>query len=418
MDADALYRDVIEKYRAHVNPGLAKLMSFAGFGVEMRAEGCWIFDHEDRRYLDCLGGYGVFSFGHRHPRIVEAVKRQLDQMPLSGKAFFNLPQANLAAKLAEIAPKGLEFSFFCNSGAEAVEGALKFAKAATGRNKIVSTHGGYHGKTVGALSATGREKYRDRFLPLMPEVEFVSYGDPGAAARAIDARTAAFIVEAIQGEGGIVIPPDGYLRAIRKECDRHGALLILDEVQTGLGRTGRFWGCDHDGVSPDLMTLAKALGGGIMPIGAVLGTEAVWEAVFGSNPLLHTSTFGGNELACAAALAAIEVLESENLVERSSAMGRLLLDGLDETRARHPDLIAEARGKGLMIGVEFGMDEVGELTVAQMMKRGLCAAYTLNNPRVIRFEPPLVISEEQVAFACRAFGEAMAETSELLSALA
>jgi putrescine aminotransferase len=418
MDADALYSDVLEKYSKHLNPYLAKLMAFAGFGVEMRGEGCYIYDQDGKAYLDCLGGYGVFSLGHRHPRVVEAVKKQLDTMPLSGKAFFNKASADLAEKLAEITPAGLEFTFFSNSGAEAVEAALKFAKGATGRAKIVSTHDSFHGKTLGALSTTGREKYRKPYQPLLPGVEFVAYADADAATSAIDDQTACFIVEPVQGEGGIHIPPDGYLRAIREACDKHGALFIADEVQTGLGRTGKMFACEHERVSPDIMTLAKCLGGGVMPIGATVGTERVWEATYASNPLSHTSTFGGNPLACSAGLAAIQTIEQEGLIERSRIMGDKLKSGLQQVQAKHSELVGEVRGRGLMIGVEFTMDEVGELTIAQMLKRGMCAAYTLNNARVIRFEPPLIISDEQVQFAIDTFDEALVETQELLSVLA
>jgi putrescine aminotransferase len=418
MDADALYADVLDKYASHVNPYLGKLMAFAGFGVEVRGEGCYIEDHEGRRFLDCLGGYGVFALGHRHPRVIEAVKRQLDEMPLSGKAFFNRRVADLAEKLAQITPEGLDFTFFSNSGAEAVEAALKFAKGSTGRSKIVSTNWGYHGKTLSALATTGRAKYREPFEPLMPGVVFVDYGDAEAAEREIDSATACMIVETIQGEGGINAAPPGYLQRLREACDRSGALLIVDEIQTGMGRTGRMFGCDHEGIRPDLMTLAKALGGGVMPIGATLGTAEIWEKTYSESPLMHTSTFGGNPLACAAALESIAVIEDEGLAERAEKMGGLLKDGLQRVADRHTDLILEVRGKGLMLGVEFRMDEVGELTVAQMLMRGMCAAYTLNNPKVMRFEPPLIIDEEQVEFACRVFDEAVTETSELLATLA
>lgn len=418
MDPDALFAEVVDKYAEYLNPSLARLLSFAGFGVETRAEGCLLYDQDDRAILDCLGGYGVFSLGHRHPRVVAAVRAQLERMPLSAKAFFSKPQADLAEKLAAITPGDLRFTFFCNSGAEAVEGALKFAKGATGRSKIVSTLGGFHGKTLGALSTTGKKKYREPFEPLLPGVEFVPFGDAEAMAGAVDEKTAAVIVEPIQGEGGIVVPPDGYLGAVRQACDAHGALMIADEVQTGLGRTGRMFGCDWDGVAPDLMTLAKALGGGVMPIGAVVGTPAVWEAIYRETPLSHTSTFGGNPMACAAALAGIEVLEDEGLAARAQAVGGRLREGLETVMARHLDLICDVRGRGLMLGVEFSQDEVGELVVAQMLKRGLCAAYTLNNPRVMRFEPPLIITEEQVRFAAETFGEAVAETAEMLAAFA
>jgi putrescine aminotransferase len=417
MDADQRFSDVLQKYNDHINPYLAKLTAFAGFGIEARAEGCYIYDHEDRKILDCLGGYGTFALGHRHPRVVEAVKNQLDKIALSGKAFFTEPAANLAEKLADIAPEGLEYCFFNNSGTEAVEAALKFAKGVTGRTKIVSTIGSYHGKTLGALAVTGREKYRKRFEPLMPGPVFVEYGDSEAAVKQIDGQTAAMIVEPIQGEGGIVVPPDGYLRHLRDACDRYGAFLIMDEVQTGLGRTGKMFGCEHDGVAPDMMTLAKSLGGGIMPLGCTMGRKEIWDAIYGQNPLAHTSTFGGNALACAAGIAALEVIEDEGLVERSRVKGKLLLDGLEGVRQKHSDFIGEVRGKGLMVGVEFTMDEVGELVVAQMLKRGMCVAYALNNPRVLRFEPPLIITDQEIGFAVETFAEALGETAEMLAML-
>lgn len=417
MDADALYLEVVDKTAKYINPYLSKLLAFAGFGVEMKGEGCYIYDQEGKKYLDCLGGYGTFALGHRHPRVVEAVKNQLDQLALSGKAFFSKPQADLAEKLAQLSPEGLQYTFFCNSGAEAVEAALKFAKCATGRSKIISTHGAYHGKTIGALSTTGRPKYQRPFEPLMPGVEFVDFGSIEQAERAIDESTAAIIIEAIQGEGGIIEAPAGYLKALRRRCDETGALLIVDEVQTGIGRTGEYFASKTEGITPDLMPLAKALGGGIMPIGACMGTPEVWENVFGKNPLLHTSTFGGNPLACTAGLAALETIESENLLQNCKIQGEALKSCLQEVQRSNSDFVAEVRGRGLMIGVELTMDEVGELLVAQMLKRGLCVAYTLNNPRVLRFEPPLIITAEQVQFAVETFASALAETKELLATL-
>jgi putrescine aminotransferase len=337
---------------------------------------------------------------------------------MSGKAFFSKPSADLATALAEIAPAGLQYTFFSNSGTEAVEAALKFAKVATGRSRIISTIGGYHGKTLGALATTGREKYRTRVEPLMPGVEFVPFGDIAAVVAAVDDQTAAVIVEPIQGEGGIHVPPDGYLRAIRDACDRTGALMIADEVQTCIGRTGAMFACDHEGVAPDLMTMAKQLGGGIMPIGATMGTAAVWEQVFSENPLMHTSTFGGNPLACSAGLAAVRVVQDEDLVARSRDRGALMLELLRGMQDRHRDLVEDVRGKGLMIGLEFAMDEIAELTVAMMLKRGMCAAFTLNNPRVIRLEPPLIISEDEVRLAVAILDAALTETSGLLEMLA
>jgi putrescine aminotransferase len=417
MSADALYTDVYEKYTKYINPNLAKLMGFAGFGVEMRAEGCYIYDHEGRQFLDCLGGYGTFTFGHRNPVVIEAVKAQLDQIALSGKAFFTKQQADLSEKLAEITPGNLQFSFFCNSGAEAVEAALKLAKGATGRAKIVSTNGSYHGKTLGALATTGREKYRKKFLPLMPGVEFVNYGDIEALVNAIDDQTACVILEPVQGEGGIIVPPDGYLRAAREACDKYGALLILDEVQSGLGRTGYAFACNHEGVTPDIMTLAKAIGGGVMPLGVTVYTSEIYEKVYGDNPMIHTSTFGGNPLACAAGLAALSQLTPE-LIENSQRMGERMLDGFKEIQSRYPAILGDVRGRGLMIGIEFTEDEVGEVAVATLIREGVCVAYALNNPRVLRWEPPLIINAEQVDHAIAALNTAMLEVEQLLAVLA
>jgi putrescine aminotransferase len=417
VDSDSLYADVFQNYTDHINPNLARLMAFAGFGVETSALGAIITDHEGREFIDCLGGYGTFTFGHRHPKIVAAVRDQLDLMGLSGKAFFSKPQADLAAALAKISPSGLEFAFFCNSGAEAVEAALKFAKGATQRAGIISTQGSYHGKTLGALSTTEREKYRKPFMPLLPGVQFAPFGDADAVAALADENTAAIIVEPIQGEGGIIIPPDGYLARLRVIADRCGAVLIFDEVQTGLGRTGRNFACEWDSVAPDIMCLAKALGGGIMPLGAILYTRAIYDQIYDVNPLAHTSTFGGNGLACRAGLAALEVLQDENIAVESEVKGHLMLAGFQEIGAAHPDLVAEVRGRGLMIGLEFSMDEVGELVVAQLLKRGVCVAYALNNPRVLRFEPPVMISPEQIETVRKAVSESIAETAELLAEL-
>lgn len=414
MDPETLYDTTVDSYTHHINPYLARLMGFAGFGVEVSGEGCILTDHEGREYLDCLGSYGVFALGHRHPRIVQAVKDQLDRMPLSGKVFFNPVQADLARRLAEASGNDLQFTFFSNSGTEAVEAALKFARIATGREKFVATNGGYHGKTLGGLSVTGREKYKAGVGKLVEPVSFVPYGDIDATLNAIDQQTAAVILETIQGEGGVHVAPTGYLPAIRKRCDETGALLILDEVQTGIGRTGKMFGYQHENVQADLLTLAKALGGGVMPIGATMGTQKVWDAVFSQNPLMHTSTFGGNPLACAAGIATLDVLQQERLIERAEALGARFMAGM---YAAPSSLVAEIRGKGLIIGVEFSMDEVGELVIGQLTKRGVIAAYTLNNPRVIRFEPPLIITEQQVDFAVKCFTEALAETESLISAL-
>ena len=410
--------EIIGLTKDYVNPGLARLLQFGGFGdVEVSATGCVVSTLSGATYLDFVGGFGVFSLGHRHPRVVEAVRRQLDLMPLGTRTFFNGPQARLAKKLVEIAPGRLQFSFFSNSGTEAVEAAMKIARIATGRTDFVSAVGAFHGKSMGSLAATGREKYRKPFEPMVPGYVHVPFGDLDAAAGAVTERTAAIIIEPVQGEGGIITAPEGYLAGLRAICTERNVLLIVDEVQTGLGRTGRMFAVDHDGVEPDIMTLAKALGGGVMPVGVTMATPEIWERAFGDNPLIHTSTFGGNPLACAAALAAIEATIDEGLCERAVSRGNQLMTGLRGLQGEMPDVLTAVRGQGLMIGVEFAVKDVAELTINGMARRGVIAAYTLNNPNVIRFEPPLVVSEAEVATAIDAFGESVREAWAMLEGL-
>src|SRR5579863_3891102 len=333
LDAEqtSLFDKVYADYKEYINPPLARFMKLAGAPVEERAQGCRVFDTNGKSYLDFCGGYGVFTLGHSHPKVVAAVKKQLDRMSLSTRVFFNEQMGALARELAKIAPGDLQISFFSNSGTEAVEAALKMARLSTKRVHIVSTQNAYHGKTMGSLTATGRDVFKDSFQPLVPEFEHVPFGDLAALERALPGA-AAFIVEPIQCEGGVMIPPDGYLRGVRDLCDRHGALFIADEVQTGLGRTGYLWGVDAEGVVPDVMTIAKGLSGGVVPIGATISKTDVWMRAFGKTPLVHTSTFGGNPLACAAGLAALEVLVEERLVERSREVGSYLLLRADELR--------------------------------------------------------------------------------------
>jgi len=406
-----------EKYLQYVNPGLAQLMKFADFGVEMRAEGMMVYDHAGRAYLDFLGGYGTFALGHRHPKVVEAVKAQLDRMPLSSKVFFSALVADFCEALALVLPGDLRYSFLCNSGTEAVEGALKIARKYTGKHKFIATLGGYHGKSMGSLSATGREQYRQPFYPLVPGFVHVPFGDVDAVAQEMDDDTAGIIVEPIQGEGGIFLPLDDYLPSLRQLCTERNALLIVDEVQTGLGRTGAMFAVEHWDVQPDIITLAKALGGGVVPSGAFSSTREIWEKAFGDNPLIHTSTFGGNPLACAAGIATLQVLQEEDLPVRAAQRGEQLLTGLSAVQRDYPDIVTQVRGKGLMVGVEFSIEDVAKLVIGGMTRRGVIAAYTLNNPRVIRFEPPLIVSPEHIDTAVSAFAESLDESVKGLRAL-
>ncbi len=416
-DAQALYDETYENYREYVNPPLARVMKLSGSPVEVSAQGVTIVDHNGKRYLDFAGGYGVFTVGYRHPRVVAAVRAQLDEMALSGRTMFNPLLGRLAKRLAELTPGDLKISFFANSGTEAVEGALKLARAATKRTKLVGTHGAFHGKTFGALSVSGRDAFRAPFAPLLADVVHAPFGDLAALAALVD-DAAAVIVEPVQGEGGVNVPPPAYLRGVRELCDRSGAVFIADEVQTGLGRCGALFACDLAGVVPDVMTLAKGLSGGVMPIGAYVARPAVWNAAYAKDPLLHTSTFGGNPLACAAALAALDVLVEDDLAANARARGAELLAGAREIAANYQDVIADVRGVGLLVGVELRNEGYGGTIIPELLKRGVTAAWTLNQQRVIRLEPPLIVDATQIATALRAFDEAVAVAVERLGVLA
>ncbi len=416
-DRDRLVAATLDRYRRYLNPGLARLFRFGGSEtVEWAAEGCLVWDVHGREYVDCACGPAIFNVGHRHPRVLAAVRDQLERMPMSVRTMPSAPQAELAERLAQLTPGDLQYAFFCNSGAEAVEGALKLARLATGRPGIVAMRDAFHGKTLGALSATGREEYRAPFEPLLPGVTHVPFGDADALEAAVGPDVGAVILEPIQGEAGVILPPPGYLRAVREICDRHGALLIADEVQTGLGRTGRMFCVEHDGIVPDILALAKALGGGVVPIGAFVARPALWER-FQRQPYLHSSTFGGNPLACRAALATLEVLTEERLPERAVEQGARMLRGLREVQQRHPRVVRAVRGCGLMIGVEFAHPDYALLVSAEAGHRGVITFYTLNRPEVIRIEPPLVIPPALVDRAVDGLDGAVAAAAAQLGSL-
>jgi len=382
---------VLDKYAKFINPAQARLFRFMGMsGVEDHGKGWLVTDSNGREYIDCLGGYGAFALGHCHPEIVGAVSEQLKKMPLSGKVLLNKPMADLAEKLARITPGDLQYSFFVNSGTEAVEGCLKIARLATKRKKFVAAKNAFHGKTMGSLTATGRDLYREPFQPLLTGFTHISFGNIAEMEQAVDEDTAAVILEPIQGEGGIIIPPAGYLKQVEEICHKKGALLIMDEVQTGIGRTGKWFGCNYDDVKPDLMAVAKALGGGIMPIGAVIGTENAWQGLIEA-PFLHTSTFGGGELACVAGLTTLDVIGKENLLDKADQNGRYLLDGLRKLKNKFPEVIQDVRGRGMMLGMELVKEGAGGMLMNLLIEKNVLVAYTLNNPKVIRLEPPLVM---------------------------
>ncbi|HHE71005.1 MAG TPA: aspartate aminotransferase family protein [Chloroflexi bacterium] len=352
--------------------------------VLVRGEGAHIWDLDGTEYIDCVGGHGAANVGHAHPAVVEAVTRQAQRLFLAPNGFYNDVRALLLAELVRVAPQGLTRAFLCNSGTEAVEAAFKFARLSTGRTKIVATMRSFHGRTMGALSATWRKEYREPFKPLVPGFEFVPYNRLDRMAQTVDDETAAVIVEVVQGEGGVNPGSAEFLQGVEALCHEHGALFIVDEVQTGFGRTGKLFACEHYDLHPDLMTLAKSIAGGI-PMGATLIGERV-----GTLPgHVHGSTFGGNPLACAAALATLDVMEREHLPERAARLGARLLSGL---QAIDSPLIRQVRGLGLMVGVE--LRERSAKYLAALAQEGVLALPA--GATVMRFLPPLVISEEDI----------------------
>jgi acetylornithine/N-succinyldiaminopimelate aminotransferase len=358
--------------------------------IFVKGSGAYLWDDQGRKYLDFVAGIAVNNVGHCHEKVVDAIKTQAERLIHTSNLYFTEPQVELAKLLCEIA--GMKKTFFCNSGAEAVEGAIKLSKRHTGKSKIIAARGSFHGRTLGSLSLTDSPKYQAPFMPLMPGVEFVPYNDADALAEKIDDETAAVIIEPIQGEGGINIPDDDYLKGVREICDEKEVLLIFDEVQTGFGRTGKWFGKDHADVLPDIMALGKAIAGGL-PMGAVLAQEGVAFA-----PGEHASTFGGGPLISRAAVAVIKVIESENLVGNSASMGEILLRELQDLDL---SIVAEIRGRGLMIGME--LEKAGAGIVDLFRENGVlinCTAET-----VLRFVPPLIIKEREISRLIQVFDE-------------
>jgi len=352
-----------------------------------KALGSHVWDTDNNEYIDCMGGYGVALVGHRNERVVNAIKSQIEKVITVHSSFYNKTREEFLQTLIGIAPAGLSQVHLNNSGAESVEAGIKFARKFTGRKGMVAMKGSYHGKSMGALSLTFSPKYRESFQPLVEKVTFSPYGDIDALQTTVDKDTAFVILEPIQGESGIHVPPDGFLQDVRKVCDENGSLLVFDEIQSGLGRTGRMWASEHWETTPDIMCLAKGIAGGV-PMGVTLVRPDILSVMKKGE---HSSTFGGNPLACAAGTATLQALTQDGLVENAKNMGEKFLHGLNDLKSRHK-IIREIRGKGLMIGVELKF-EVKDILM-EGIKKGLLLLYSGRN--ILRLLPPLVMSDEDV----------------------
>src|SRR3954469_24503901 len=401
-EKQAFIAETVDSYEKYYNRGFItyrKSVTEAGqfAALEWSGRGSTLRDLLGRDYIDCLGGYGIFSAGVNHPKVVKAVTDQIQRMALNSQELLEPWRAALGKVLAAITPGELQNSFFINNGTDAIEGAIKLTRLYTRRSTFLSTLGGFHGKSLGSLSLMGKASFREPFQSGLQDVRFVPYGDGDALetefARcdAVGVHIAGLVLEPVQGEAGGVVPPDDYLPRARELCTRYGALLIADEIQTGMGRTGKLWGMDHWNVVPDILCVGKSIGGGVMPLSAFISTAAIWEVMI-PNPIIHSTTFGGNPLACAAGIAAIQVTLEEDLPGQAARKGDFLLRELGCLQQKYPQVLKGAHGKGLLIGMEFPVQEIGWEVASGLFKRGVLVAGTYSKAQVIRIEPALGIS--------------------------
>lgn len=396
-------QDSVKYWTEHVNPGFLqyrKSVSTDYTAVEWDDEGAVFRDVNGKEFIDMLGGFGIYNVGHRHPKVVKAVREQLERQAIHSQELIDPLRTYLAHLVSLITPGDLKYAFFTNSGTESVEGCLKMAMLATGRRHFIGAIGGFHGKSLGALGGTSKAVFREPFLPLL-HWSHVPFGNTDALKTMMEScdfsgdRVAAVVLEPIQGEGGINLAPPGYLAAARELCDKYGAVLVFDEIQCGMGRSGKMFACEYDGITPDLMALGKGFGGGVMPIGACVGSEKTWHKYI-ENPFLHTTTFGGNPLACAAAIATIDVLLEEDLPAQAAKKGEFLLKEINGMSKEFPNVLTGARGRGLMLGMEFTNNDLGYAVAKNLFARNILISGTYINSKVLRIEPPLVISQAQL----------------------
>ncbi|RJP47897.1 MAG: aminotransferase class III-fold pyridoxal phosphate-dependent enzyme [Anaerolineaceae bacterium] len=397
-----------QNFAEHFNRGwleYRKSVTEAGdwAAVEWTGSGAIFKDVLGREYLDCLGGYGMMDLGWCHPDVIETVKAQLTRSPMPSQELIDPLRGVLAKLLSTITPGELKYSWFAASGTESIEAAIKIAKLFTGRAAFIVAVKAFHGKTMGSLSMMGKSDYRAPMGPMYAgPVYHVPFGDAEAVERQLEIcdkvgiPVAGVLFEPIQGEAGAIVPPDDFWPRIRAATKKYGALLIADEVQTGLGRTGKLWGVEHWNVIPDILSVAKSLGGGVMPVSAVCTTEEIFKPMMYPNPFMHTTTTGGGALACSAAIASIHVTLRERLWEQAAQKGDYLIPKLQEFASQYPQIYEKITGKGLLIGMHFKSPEIGYQVAAGLFKRGVLVAGTLTSAQTIRIEPPLIITKAQI----------------------
>lgn len=427
-DKKKMVDDTLHYFDNYVSPGWLKYRksvssdSENGAVLEWHDEGAYCYGLNGEKFIDCLGGFGIYTCGHRNPEILDVVKAQLDHQALHSQELLDPLRGYLAKAVADITPGDLQYCFFTNGGAEAVEMSLKLARIATGGRWYISTVGAFHGKSMGAISMGGKSTYRTPYIPMVQQVQHVQYGVAEDIRKAITnlqavgEKVAGVILEPIQGEAGVIIPPEGYLTEVRKICDETGVALIFDEIQTGMGRTGTMWRCEAEGVTPDIMTFGKAFGGGIMPITGIICKPKMWTQELIDNPwLLGSPTFGGNPVCCSAALATIKYMLENDIPGVCKKKGEFLKAGLEKLAAKYPEVISEVHGTGLMLAVEFHTSDIGYECAKGLFARRVMTAGTLVNAKTIRFEPTAVISQQDMEDVLTRMDESLADTKKAMN---
>ena len=428
---EAIIKESIANFNENVNPGwleYRKSVSTDSAFVEWEDEGEVFKDVYGTEFIDCLGGFGIYACGHGNPEIKKTVRAQLDRYCLHSQELVDPLRGYLAKILAMITPGDLQYSFFTNGGAEAIEMALKLARLATGGKWYISTVNAFHGKSMGAISLGGKAAYREDYIPMIQQVQHVEYGNAAATEAAVKnlvavgEKVAAIIVEPIQGEGGVIIPPDGYLKELRRIADEYGCCLIFDEIQTGLGRTGTMWRCDHEGVTPDIMTYGKASSGGVVPITGIIARPWTYEKsgvgtgttgkMFDNPWILGSPTFGGNPLACAAFISTIRFMLENDIPGEMAKKGEYYMKGLAKLQEKYPTVLKAIRGAGLLICMEFPEAEVGYEVTKGLFARKVMTAGTLVNAKTVRIEPPATQSYETIDRVLAALDESIADVKK------
>jgi len=402
---------LFESYGHYVNPSYPSFLTKLGLSkAAVKAQGATITDSDGKTYIDCVAGYGLFNVGHNNPDVIESLIDQLQQGQLLTKPLISEIQVRMAECLAKIAPGDLTCSFILNSGSEAIDCAIKLVRLHKGAKTIITAQRSFHGHTFGALTASGIPSFTRAFQPLLPGFTNVPFGDIGALEQAISGETGAVLIEPLQHEAGVALPPDGYLQKVRSLCDEHDLILILDEIKTGFGKTGRMFACEHYGVVPDVLVLGKSLGGGLIPCGAVIAKSPLWKR-FGLSFPMSASSYAGNVLACRAGLSAVQYIREGSLLEDCAEKGKLLLRSFSEYVAEYPGILRSANGLGLLIGIEARSGKIALDLAQEMIRRGVLVVPAFGHSSVLMVEPPLVISFQQVRMVADAFAEACAKVS-------